>query len=318
MSRRVEEKLGHGAVGVEDRVAGDGAVADEVAVEVGAHGLGERGEVGRRLRPAGAVEDGGVAVHLLEEQRDGPARHHGVAKAGVGGLQRVVPVALAVADEMGAGDEARADGGEERVDVRGDRIAAGGDGQVVGAPRHRLVEEGAVVGRLDVVAERLERPDDDVAVAVAVADLGVGRQHEPLRPVAAGLALLGEDGAQDVLDRRVVLEGEEELDRTLADVAGAPGRAARLLEAVGDGEMDHAVLGEPRQQGVELGDALAVAGQADGAGDVAPVGRGRGEALGLVDAAGVLRGERLGGGGVGEDADDGQVEGGGRAGAERR
>ena len=129
------------------------------------------------------------------------------------------------------------------------------------APRHRLVEEAEVVGRLDVVAERLERPDDDVAVAVAVADLGVGRQHEPLRPVAAGLALLGEDGAQDVLDRRVVLEGEEELDRTLADVAGAPGRAARLLEAVGDGEMDHAVLGEPRQQGVELGDALAVAGQ---------------------------------------------------------
>ena len=40
------------------------------------------------------------------------------------------------------------------------------------------------------------------------------------------LVLLREDDPQDLLDRRVVLEREQELDRPLADVARAPGGAA--------------------------------------------------------------------------------------------
>ena len=148
-----------------------------------------------------------------------------------------------------------------------DRVAAARSLEVVLAPPgDRLVEEGEVVGRLDIVAERLERPDDDVAMAVPVADVGIGLEHEPLRPVAARLVLLGEDDPQDLLDRRVVLEREQELDRALADVAGAPGGAGVLLEAVRHGEMDHRVVREPREERVERRDAVAVARRAAGRG----------------------------------------------------
>ena len=125
---------------------------------------------------------------------------------------------------------------------------------VLPPPRDRLVEEREIVGGLDVVAQRLERPDDHVAVAVPVADLGVGLEHEPLRPVATRLVLLREDDPQDLLDRRVVLERQQELDRPLADVARAPGRAAVLLQAVRHGEMHHRVVREPREYGIERGD----------------------------------------------------------------
>ena len=85
-----------------------------------------------------------------------------------------------------------------------------GDAGLVAAVRAKVVVRatargrrgGEIAGRLDVVAEGLERPDDDVAMAAAGADLRIGLQHEPLRPVAARLVLLGEDDAQDVAHRR--------------------------------------------------------------------------------------------------------------------
>ena len=124
----------------------------------------------------------------------------------------------------------------------GDRVAAFGRRHVaVAPPGDRLVEEAEIVGRLDIVAERLQRPDDDVAVAVAVADMGVGLEHEPLRPVAAVLVLLGEDDREDLAHRRSCSERQQELDRPLADVARAPGGAAVLLEPVRHGQVDHRV-----------------------------------------------------------------------------
>ena len=58
----------------------------------------------------------------------------------------------------------------------------------------------------------------------------------------------------------------------------------------------------------DRGDALALAAQAQVAGDAAPVARGGREARGLVDAAGVLRREPFRLGRVGQRADDGEVE----------
>ena len=73
----------------------------------------------------------------------------------------------------------------------------------------------------------------------------------------AQLVLLREDDAQDLLDRLVVLERQQELDRALADVARAPGGAGILLQPVRHGEVDHRVVREPREERVERLDARA-------------------------------------------------------------
>ena len=119
------------------------------------------------------------------------------------------------------------------------------------APRDCLVEESKVAGRFDIVAERLERPDDDVAVRLLILHNGIGFEHEPLRPVAAVLVLLGKEDAQDLLDLLIVLERQQEFDRALADVARAPRAAGILFEAVRRGEMDHPVMCEPGKDRVD-------------------------------------------------------------------
>ena len=114
-------------------------------------------------------------------------------------------------------------------------------------PRNWLVQEREIVRGLDVVAERLERPDDHVAVAVPVAESGVRLEHEPLRPVATRLVLLREDDPQDLFDRLIVLERQQKFDRPLAHVARAPRRAAVLLQAMRHGQVHHRVVREPRE-----------------------------------------------------------------------
>ena len=119
------------------------------------------------------------------------------------------------------------------------------------APRHGLVEKAQIAGGLDIIAKRLERPDDHIAVAVLVLNRRVGLEHEPLRPVAARRVLLREDPPQDLSDGFVVLEREEEFDRPLTDVARTPCRTRILLKPARYRQMDHGVVGEPRQRRVE-------------------------------------------------------------------
>ena len=52
--------------------------------------------------------------------------------------------------------------------------------------------------------------------------------------------------AQDLFDGLVMFQREQEFDRPLADVAGSPGGAGILFEPVRHGQMDHGVVGEPR------------------------------------------------------------------------
>ena len=95
---------------------------------------------------------------------------------------------------------------------------------VLAPPGDGFVEEGEVAGRFDIVAERLQRPDDDVAMRLPILNGGIGLEHEPLRPVAAFLVLLGEDDAQNRLGRLVVLERQKQFQ---AD----PGRRRAMPQA---------------------------------------------------------------------------------------
>ena len=205
----------------------------------------------------------------------------------------------------------RRDRGDQPVDVGGDGIGQRGLLEVVLAPPgDRLVEKGEIAGRLHVVAQRLQRPDDDVAVRLAVLNGAVGLEHEPLRPVAALLVLLGEKDAQNRLGRRVVLQRQQQLHRALADVAHAPGGAGVLLEAVRRRQMHHGVVRQPRQdrvdrRGVGVG---SPAGDPDAARDGAPGAIRARQHRHVVDAAGVFRRQRLGALRIGHRADHGESE----------
>ena len=271
-----------------------------MTVEVLAHRGRELAQPPRFVALTRALQHLGVAVELLEQQRDRPAAHHPVAHLRVGRLQRVVPVAFAVADQVRIRDEPLADRGEQLVDMRRDRILARRRlGIILPPPRNRLVEEREIVRGLDVVAERLERPDDHVAVAVPVPDRAIGLEHEPLRPVATRLVLLREDDPQDLLDRLVVLERQQELDRALACVARAPRGAPVLLQAMRHGEVHHGVVREPREQRIERRNVGSATGDPQAARDVRPVSCGRRQHGRILDATRVLRREALGRFGIG-------------------
>ena len=151
---------------------------------------------------------------------------------------------------------------------------------VVAPPGDRLVEEGEVVGRFEVVAERLQRPDDDVAMAVPVADVRIGLEHEPLRPVAAA-------------SRTAAAKTMRRISLTAASCSSAsrnstgPWQTSRVPQAApvycsrpcGTREMDHRVVGEPREERVERRDLRAGAREAQAAGDVAPVARAAGAGM---------------------------------------
>ena len=143
---------------------------------------------------------------------------------------------------------------------------------VLAAPRDRLIEKSKIAGGLDIVAERLERPDDDVAMRLLVLHHGIGFEHEPLRPVAAAFVLLREEDAQNLFDWPIMLERQKEFDRALADVARAPGAAGILFETVRRGEVDHGVVrkpGEDRVDGERVGGVLGAL-HANAAREIAP------------------------------------------------
>ena len=69
----------------------------------------------------------------------------------------------------------------------------------------------------------------------------------------------------------VMLERQQELDRPLADVAGAPGGAGILLEAVRHGEVHDRVMGKPGEHRIERGYVGIGAGDPQAARDPCPV-----------------------------------------------
>ena len=118
-------------------------------------------------------------------------------------------------------------------------------GGVVVGKGDLAVEEGGVGGVVEVVGGGEEGPDGDVAVAVRRLDVLERRVHVPLGPVAAAVVLVGEDVGEEVGGGVGLAAGEQPLERPLAGVADAPGRARVLLEPVGRGEVDRGVVLEP-------------------------------------------------------------------------
>ena len=94
------------------------------------------------------------------------------------------------------------------------------------------VEDRRVAAREQVLGEREQRPEHDVAVRVAGADAALAlEEHEPLRPVAVAAFCAFESRAATGRASAPCAEREQQLDRTLADVARAPAAARELLEA---------------------------------------------------------------------------------------
>ena len=93
-----------------------------------------------------------------------------------------------------------------------------------------------------------ESPARIVAIAL--------EEHEPLRPVAVGV-LRAHHAQQQVADRLDAPERQQQLDRTLADVARAPAAARVLLQAARRQVVHERVVREP---GHDVGDARARAG----------------------------------------------------------
>ena len=80
-----------------------------------------------------------------------------------------------------------------------DRLGLGRDGlRLVVGVADRIVEDRHIAGRLHVVAQRLDRPVNDVGVAVGSLHLAVPVEHEPLRPVAGLPELMLVDGPDHV------------------------------------------------------------------------------------------------------------------------
>ena len=164
---------------------------------------------------------------------------------------------------MRAGYEALARRHEQLLDVDRNRVLVSGTlERLVAAPRRGFLEKGQIVGSLEVVVQRFERPDDYIAVAVRVLNGRVRLEHEPLRPVAARGVLLCENDPQYLLDGPVVLERQEEFDRSLADVTRSPRCARVLLEPARHRQMDHRVVRKPRQRCVERRDLVCFADDA--------------------------------------------------------
>ena len=129
------------ACGTEDAIARHRACANQAAVEILAHRRGQTLLAAPSERPA-TTQDLGIAAQLLVQQCDSPAAHHPVAFRGIDRLKGIVPVAVAIADQVCAGHEALAYRCDQLFDVRCDRIGRGALLQVVLAPPgHRLRRE---------------------------------------------------------------------------------------------------------------------------------------------------------------------------------
>ncbi len=100
------------------------------------------------------------------------------------------------------------------------------------------------------------------------ADVGITRvEHEPLRPVAIGV-LGAEHPAQQVAQRVVPAQGQQQLGRALADIAGAPATAGELFQPTRHQVVHQGVVRQPGQPVGQLLQALTRLARRAGQGPV--------------------------------------------------
>ena len=165
----MKQQLGRAAFRPENAVSGDDALPNKVAMEIDADGFSERVLLARRVVAFRPAKDSGVSADLLVKQRDRPTAHHPVTLRGVDWLERVVPVSVSIPNQVCPRHEASAHALDELVDMRRDGVRTRGLLEsVVAPPCASLVEERQISGRFDIVAKRLQRPHDDIAVRAPV------------------------------------------------------------------------------------------------------------------------------------------------------
>ena len=259
----------------------------------------------------------GEVTQGVVQQLDGPGADHAVPQVRLGGLERVVPVAVAEGEEVGVTDELFTEAGEGAGEVVADRggVVGEGEGGVVVGKGDLAVEEGGVGGVMEVVGGGKDGPDGDVAVAVRRLDVLKRRVHVPLGPVAAAVVLVGEDVGEEVGGGIGLAAGEQPLEGPLAGVADAPGRARILLEPVGRGEVDRGIVLKPGE-GVGQGGDRPEGGVGEGGGGGGLLICRGGSAVGVrVEVTGEGEGEL--GGRVGAGGDQGVAVAGLAAGEEQ-
>ena len=152
---------------------------------------------------------------------------------------------MAVGRQRSAGNAAALHRIQRAVDVMQQR--SGFRRTAIPDEADELVENGRIAGGRQVVPQREQGPVHDVAVGILLAPV-----HEPavevegLRPVAA-LVLRGEDPQDQGAQLVVPAQRQQQPDRALADVPGAPAAAGVLLEPARRQIVDHRVVGEPRE-----------------------------------------------------------------------
>ncbi len=206
----------------------DHAVGDQEALEILPHAQGLCAKIGGPSAQTQAQIGLGERDASLEMQRHGPGTAKAFAHARVGGLHRVVPIAVAIDRKMRAGDRAAPDEIERPLDVYFDRRPLRCFA-FLREERRVFVEKRAIARTEEVSRQRQQRPERDVAMGIlgAVASLPL-EDAEELWPVAIWV-LLVEQAQQQVAQRGEFTEGEKHLGGALAHVAGAPGAAGELF-----------------------------------------------------------------------------------------
>ena len=217
--------------GVEPGVPGELSVDEQVPAQVGLDGRGLRPQARDQcVLTTHGLQAVGEGAQRLVVQRDRPRAAHRDRHRRVGGLERVVPVAVAVGDQAGPREQLGACPGERGLEVGAHRRGRGGRGAGRGVPGHLLLEQRVVTGRLEVPAEGEDRPVDDVAVRWLHPEVLVAREEaEGLGPGAVGV-LGREDAHQQGACVGLPVQGEQQLERALRHVPGAPRAAGVLLE----------------------------------------------------------------------------------------
>ena len=136
---------------VEQRVAGEHVVDQQQAQEIAPHRLGLAFEPLRGRLAADLPQRARQRRQGLVVQRHGPGAAHVLAHRRIGRLQRVVPVAVAVGGERGAGDRAAARQRERAQHMLPDRVAPAGTRGALRYERDRLVEDRGVAARDQVL-----------------------------------------------------------------------------------------------------------------------------------------------------------------------
>ena len=242
---RVEQGLGRSAGG-EDEVARQDSLHHQglAKLAVDAPGLGF--QRGRSRGMPGVLHGPGQGRQRLMVQDHRPGAAQPLAQRRIGGLQGVVPVAVAVGRQGGAGYATPPDDAECPVHMPQDRRrpAPAVRRAIEG---HLGIEEGAIARAQHMARCGEQRPEDDVAMRIPRPQLPLALDElKPLRPVAV-LVLRGEDPQQEVPRGFGAVQREQHLQRTLAHVAGAPAPTGILLEPARRQVVHQRIVEPPRQ-----------------------------------------------------------------------